>query len=94
MKKSNKRKGINWEKKVEKCIASGALWFNKGDLRTDDYLIEAKYTGKKGYRISTKILKKLWVEALEANKLPLLIIGIEDEDSKWILKVEVNKEGI
>jgi len=68
------------------------LWFSKGDLQTKDYVIECKFTEKKGYRISTKLLKKLWGEALDANKLPLLMIGIKDEDCKWMLKVEINRE--
>ena len=88
----SKKIGQKFESKVQKAINSGALWFNKGDLRTDNYLIEAKYTEQKGYRISTKTLEKLWTEALEANKFPLLIIGLKDKKAEWILKVEVNKE--
>jgi hypothetical protein len=88
----SKKKGGQFEEKVKKCINSGSLWFDKGDLKTEDYLIECKYTEKKGFRITTKILKKLWEESLDRNKLPALVVGIKDENETWILNVQVQKE--
>jgi len=91
----NKRKfGNKFENKVQKQINSGALWFSKGDLSTEEYLIECKTTGKGSYSISKKLLEKLWNEALESSKLPLLVIGIQDNNTLWKLKVEINKENI
>ena len=92
MKKSNKKKGMKFEKIVERTINSGALWFDKGDLKNDDYVIDCKMTDKKGFRITNVMLEKLWDEALNANKLPKLIIGIENEKYRWLLNVEINKE--
>ena len=92
MKKSNKQKGINWEKRVEKCINSGSLWFDKGDLKSEDCIIECKYTEGKGYRISSKVLNKLWNDALDANKIPVLTIGIKDGNDLWMLNVNISKE--
>ena len=91
-KNSSKKLGQKFEERVQKTINSGALWFDKGDLKTADYVIETKYTEKKGYRITTKLLKKLWKDSLEANKLPLLTIGIKDEEGIWMLKVIINRE--
>ena len=92
-KKSNKQKGNEFEKKVEKCIASGALHFDKGDLKTEDYVIEVKYTDKKSYRITAKTLEKIWNEALEANKLPKLVIGLQGEEKiRWVVTVNITKE--
>jgi len=91
-KKRSKKIGQKFEKKVQKTINSGSLWFNKGDLQTKDYVIECKFTEKKSYRISTKMLDKLWEESLDANKLPLLIIGIENKNCKYTLKVDISKE--
>ncbi len=91
-KKSNKKKGMDFESKVQKSINSGSPWFSKGDLSTDEYVIECKYTGKKGFRITSQILNKLWNEALSANKLPMLVIGIENEDGKWLLKIDIEKK--
>jgi hypothetical protein len=93
-KKSNKEKGSDFEDKIFKTINSGALSFQKGDIQTKDYVIDAKYTDKKGFRISTVILNKLWKEALESNKLPLLIIGIKDENSSWTITCNITKEMI
>jgi len=91
MKKTNKSKGSEYEKECQRTINSGAF-FQKGDLKTEDYVIECKYTEKKGFRISTKILEKIWGEALDANKLPLLIIGIKDGTVQYNLTVRINKE--
>jgi len=88
----SKKIGNKFEEKVQKCINSGALWFDKGDLKVGDYLVECKYTEKKGYRITTKVLKKLWEEALDRNKLPALVVGIKDENETWILNVSITKE--
>jgi len=89
MKKKNK--GREYEKECQQTINSGAF-FDKGDLKTEDYVIECKFTEKKGFRISTKILEKIWGEALDANKLPLLLVGIKDDKVQWNLQVTINKE--
>jgi hypothetical protein len=93
-KKSNKRKGQDFEKQCQKTINSGALSFDKGDLKTDQHVIECKFTTKKGYRITTKTLEKIWDDALDASKLPLMIIGIEGEEYRWRLVVQIEKEKI
>lgn len=91
-KRSNKKKGSDFEKKVQKTINSGQMWFDKGDLKTEDFVIDCKYTDKKSIRITKKMIKKLWNEALEANKFPLLQIGIQDEDKVWMLTVHIDKQ--
>ena len=91
----NKVKGQKFESLVQKTINSGQLWFDKGDLKVGDYLIECKVTDQKGYRINTKMLKKLWDEALTANKLPALVIGIQDDenpDMVWLLNVQIERK--
>lgn len=87
-----KKKGEEFEKKVQKCINSGQLWFDKGDLKTDEYLIECKFTEKEGFRITKKILEKLWNESFDRNKLPALIIGIKGESDTWVIKCQIEKE--
>lgn len=90
--KANKKKGQKFENYVQKSINSGALWFDKGDLKNEDYIIECKFTEKKSYRITAKLLEKLFEEACDANKLPRLVIGIEDEGHRWLLNVDISKE--
>jgi hypothetical protein len=93
MKKSSKEKGNDFEEKCQRTINSGAF-FQKGDIQTKDLCLECKYTDKKGFRISTKILTKLWNEALDSNKLPMLIIGIKNDNVQWTLKCEIQKDTI
>lgn len=90
-KKSNKQKGSDFEKECQQTINSGAF-FQKGDLSTSERVIECKFTEGKGFRISTKILEKIWNDALDANKLPYLIIGIKDDKIQWTIKCEITKE--
>ena len=89
-----KKKGKDFEKLVQKCLNSGSLWFDKGDLKTEDFLIECKTTKKKSFRITTKILRKIWNDALDRNKLPKLVIGIEEDDSIWLLAINIVKKRI
>jgi len=91
-KKNSKKKGLDFEKKIERTINSGALNFDKGDLKSDKYLIECKWTSKRGFRITTKLLKKIWNEALDSGKLPRLIVGIKNIEEEWILDISINKE--
>lgn len=90
--KPNKKKGQDFEDKVQKTLNSGALWFDKGDLKDNDFVYECKFTEKKGFRITTKLLEKIWDEALDSCKLPRLVIGIEEEKCRWTLTININKE--
>ena len=90
-KKTPKDKGNVFEKECQRTINSGAF-FQKGDMTTSDYCIEAKYTEAKGFRVSTKILEKIYNEAFDSNKLPLLIVGIKDGNTQWTLSVNITKE--
>jgi len=87
-----KNKGNDFEKKVQRCINSGAMWFDKGDLKTETHLIECKYTEKKSFSITRKILEKLWEEGLDRNKLPALVIGIKGEKDTFIINCQIQKE--
>lgn len=91
--KTNQKKGSDFENKVAKTLGSGNLWFQKGDLNYEDYCIECKVTDKKGFRISDSILEKLWNQALNSNKEPLIIIGIpRNDDELFIIEGRVNLE--
>ncbi len=80
-----KNRGREFEDLVQKTINSGAIVWDKGDLKTDDYLIECKYTDKKSFRITAKILEKLWDESFSSNKLPRLIVGISRNDKELFI---------
>ena len=58
-----------------------------------DFCIECKFTDKKSFSITSKILEKLWNEALEADKETLLEIGIRVNDNEiFKLQCLVTKE--
>ena len=84
MKKSQKSKckGNKFEKIVVKTINSGGLWFDKGDIKYKDFLIECKFTEKKGFRITLTLLEKIWREALDVSKDPLIVIGIRRNEKE------------
>lgn len=90
-KKSNKEKGNKFENICKNTINSGALVFDKGDLKTSELVIEAKFTEGKGFRITTKILEKIWGEALDSGKLPRLLIGIKEGTILWTLSCDITK---
>ena len=64
MKTVKKRSQIQ-EKSVAKdmgaktVVASGAMWFSKGDVRNDKFLIECKTTEKDFYSITIKVWEKI-----------------------------------
>ncbi len=91
--KSNKKKGMSFENKVKKTIASGSIWFSPLDLDYEKYCIEVKYTDLKGFRISLNLLEKIWNQALSLNKEPFLVIGVKRNDEQiFMLNCHVNLE--
>jgi len=89
MKKKNK--GRDFEEKIRKTIASGNLWFDKGDINTENFLIETKYTDKKSFRITEQIINKIWNDALDSNRLPRIVIGIpKNERELFVLTCNIH----
>ena len=80
------------EKRLAKKIggtrnaASGALWARKGDVRSDDLLIEHKWTGKKQFTIKSDVLKKNVREAILEGRMPVLGIHLDGEDYVILLE--------
>lgn len=71
-------------------MASGSVWFAKGDVTTENFLIEAKTRAKKSKQIT---LKKEWLdkiaeEAVVAGKIPVLAISFGDGRDFFILSTE------
>ena len=58
--------------------ASGALWSRKGDVRTDDLLIEHKYTGKASFTVKAAVLEKIVKEAILDSRMPVLGVSLND----------------
>jgi hypothetical protein len=95
--KYKQRLGSAFEKKVVKqhnssmakeTLNSGSFWMDKGDIKTDTMLIEAKDRGsKKQVTIHREWLEKISDEALSVNKLPVLTFQFK-EDSKIYAIIE------
>jgi len=82
---------VRQEKNVQRQLASGALWFHKGDLKSEDCLFELKLAVKgKQVTVTKEMLAKIFEEASSTGKLPVLILEIGD----YILIGEVNKKGM
>lgn len=60
--------------------ASGAFWSRKGDVRSDDLLIEHKWTGKKSFTLKAEVLEKIVTEALLDGRTPVLGISLNNRD--------------
>ncbi len=89
------------EKRLAKVIGgarvagSGSFWSRKGDVRSDKYLIEHKYTANKSYSLKAEDLQKLENEAIMVGREPLFCISlggknyvIQTEDD-WLAMVDL-----
>lgn len=66
--------------------ASGAFWSRKGDVRSDDLLIEHKWTGKKTKTIKAEELEKITTEAIIDGRTP--VFGISLNNKNYVILVE------
>ena len=85
MQQSVRRKSQKQENRIAKELGgkttpgSGAQWHSKGDVKAENYLIEAKYTDEAHYPLSLPILTKIEKEALRENfRIPVLYVDIQD----------------
>lgn len=89
MKSEGQKASLKHEKRLEKKLggnrtaASGAFWSRKGDVRTDDLLIEHKWTGKKSFTIKSDVLEKIVTEAILDSRIPVL--GIHLNGKNYVL---------
>lgn len=72
--KSEKQAAVNFGGRVQ--IASGALRHSKGDILTDQYLIEDKVTDKSSYSLKKAIWEKIRLEAFNRQRKPMMRITI------------------
>jgi len=82
--KNVKKKSSRKEKQRAKELGgraqpgSGNQFNAKGDIKSDEYLIEHKYTDTNSYSLNINTLLKIEREAQEIGKLPAMIIEIKD----------------
>jgi len=86
MKSEGQKNSQKHEKRLEKALggkrtaASGAFWSRKGDVRTQDLLVEHKWTGKKSFTINSGVLKKIVTEAILDGRTPVLGFHLDGEN--------------
>ena len=92
MKSEGQKQSLKHEKRLEKAIggkrsaASGAFWSRKGDVRSDDLLIEHKWTGKKSVTIKSEVLQKITTEAILDSRTPVLGLHLDGENYVVLLE--------
>jgi hypothetical protein len=88
----NTNKGRKFEKMMAKVNnvslirGSGRNVWHKGDLESNEYLIECKYIiDKPSIRISSTIVNKIKEEAISTNKKWAIILGIEKLGQRFVI---------
>ena len=64
----------------KRTAASGAFWNRKGDVRSSDYLIEHKWTGKTSFTVKAAVLEKIVKEAILDSRTPVLGFSLNNEN--------------
>ena len=92
LKTDGQKQSQKHEKRLAKAIGgtrnagSGSFWSRKGDVRSDDLLIEHKYTGKKTYTLKAVDLEKNVTNAILESRMP--VFGISLNDKNYVLLTE------
>ena len=88
---TNKKISQNRERQIAKDIGgraqpgSGCFWSKKGDVTSDKFLIEDKFTHKKQYTLKYATLDKIETEAFKVNKIPIFRVGFQGTKDDYIL---------
>jgi hypothetical protein len=86
VKSEGQRQSQKHEKRIAKAIggstiaASGAFWSRKGDIRSDDLLVEHKWTGKMQVTVKAAVLEKIVKEAILDGRTPVLGFHLNGEN--------------
>lgn len=72
-----------------RTAASGAFWSRKGDVRSEELLIEHKWTGKKSKTIQSTELKKITTEAIMDGRIPVFGLHLDGEDYVVMLETDL-----
>ena len=70
----------------KRTAASGAFWNRKGDVRTTDWLVEHKWTGKASFSIKAAVLEKIVNEAILDSRMPVLGISLNYQNYCLVLE--------
>jgi hypothetical protein len=57
---------------------SGGLWNKPGDVKCPEFLFDCKQTEKLGYSVTSRILQKIYREAILSSRTPALSVILGD----------------
>ena len=92
MKSHGQKQSQAHEKRLEKVLggsrtaASGAFWSRKGDVRSEKYLAEHKYTAAKSFSVKSSELQKVETEALLVGRVPIFCVSLGNRDYVILLE--------
>jgi hypothetical protein len=95
LKSEGQKQSRKHENRLAKAIggsrtaASGAFWSRKGDVRSEELLIEHKWTGKKSKTIQSAELKKITNEAIMDGRMPVFGLHLDGEDYVVLLETDL-----
>lgn len=95
MRSEGQKQSRKHENRIAKAIggsrtaASGAFWSRKGDVRSEELLIEHKWTGKKSKTIQSAELKKITTEAIMDGRIPVFGMHLDGEDYVVMLETDL-----
>lgn len=96
-----KKKSKKQEHRVAKemggkvTLASGALWFQKGDVKLDKFLIECKTTVNSYYKLHIDVWEKISQEALKSGmRIPLMQIELNSGKNRLVVMNYLDFVGI
>ena len=64
---------------------SGNGWVRKGDVRTEDELLELKTTDAKSYSRKDAELEKLTNQALVDGRMPIFMVQFKTTGNEWVI---------
>lgn len=74
---------------LRRTLGSGNLWFDKGDMEAENFLLELKATAKESFSLKREVIRKIqreanitskhWGMLLQINGLEVLVV-----DPSWL----------
>lgn len=64
----------------QRVAASGAFWSRKGDVRSQELLVEHKWTGKSQFTVKSAHLEKIVKEAILDGRTPVFGFHLNGEN--------------
>lgn len=91
--KQEKRVAKSLDAKV--TVASGALSFQKADVRSEDFLVECKTTSKNYYTLTLKTWEKIESQAVKDGiRMPLMCIDLNNGETSIAIMRQLDFIGL